>query len=143
MREIYIETISLIRYVKLLLISDRLRKPYHIASLLLYVGVRRWAESFSRKAVRNSLIKDGGFYFCRLIRSCLQMNCDKHSPCSSNLHRCYIQLSDKLNNSRFFIESFLWTLRGQTTFCVFIKYIKWIWFRVGVSLYSNRPQKTS
>ena len=42
------------------------------------------------------------------------MNCDTHSPCSSNLHRCYIQLSDKLNNSRFFIESFLWTLRGKT-----------------------------
>ena len=61
LRETYIEAISLIRYVKLLLISDRLRKPYHIASLLLHVGVGRWAKSFSRKAVRNSLIKDGGF----------------------------------------------------------------------------------
>ena len=69
---------------------------------------------FQEKLWGIRLLKMAVFYFCWLIPSCLQMNCDKHSPCSSNLHWCYIQLSDKLNNSRFFIESFLWTLRGQT-----------------------------
>ena len=57
------------------------------------------------------------------------MNCDTHSPCSSNLHRCYIQLSDKLNNSRFFIESFLWTLRGKT--------LSWLYHKQHFAFSSN------
>lgn len=57
--------------------------------------------------MRNSLIKDGGFLVL-LINSQLFANELRQTfSMFSNLHRCYIQLSDKLNNSRFFIESFL------------------------------------